>query len=316
MPTTLVSNMQAAVGAGATHDVQPPAGHEYLITEIGGDAAFVGAVPDVQLAIRDAVLADAIVWIDPTTTPNCRGHKLELYLTNGNYMRLTNTAAGANNLSWFGKEVKPGNSRVDLQAIGAGASIDIQPPAGETWKITTLGSSTWNAAGYPDVAVGLTDGVLQASMIVQATMLRGWNRNQGLIVDNAAYMRVTDISGAGIVFGYSGLRIPQTCISSVTDVAGGATLDIIPPANQEWVITDIGAETWAGVAPNGYPNILVSMIVGANLSDILEAGAGASLHWNEEMELYIDTTHYLRITEISAGNNEVSVLGYLKRSWS
>jgi hypothetical protein len=318
MPTTLVTNMQAAVGAGGTHDVIPPAGHEYLITKVGNDVAFVGNVPDIQLAIRDGVVADAIVFIDPTTTPNCRQRDLELYLTNGNHMRLTNTGAGAGNLSWFGKEIQPGTARVDLVTIGAGASVDVQPPAGETWKITTLGSSTWNAAGYPDIALGLTDGVLQASMIVQATMVRGWTRNMAVIVDNNVYMRLTDISGAGIVAGYSGVRIPQPSISSITDVAGGATLDIIPPANQEWCITDIGAETWGGLgAPNNYPDITVSLMVGANLSDIMEAGSVAtSLNWNETLELYIDTTHYLRITEVSAANNEVCVSGYLKRSWS
>jgi len=82
------------------------------------------------------------------------------------------------------------------------------------------------------------------------------------------------------------------------------------------VITDLAAESWAGVAPNGYPDIDVAIRVGANNSDVLEAGAGASLLWNEEMELYIDTLHYLRITEVSTANNEVGISGYLKRSWS
>jgi hypothetical protein len=307
--------MQAAVGAGATVDVQPPAGHEYLIRDVAGDAAFVGAVPEVQVAIRDGVLADAIVWIDPTTTPNKRGRQLELYLTNTNYMRLTNTAAGANNVSWFGREVRPGLSRVDLVNIAGGATVNIQPPAGEVWRITEIGASVWTAA-YPDVNLIVTDGVLVASLILDSTMARGQEKALNLYIDNVTYLAVTDTSGGGLVFGYSGVRVPETCISSVTDVAGSATLDIIPPANQEWVITEISAETWAGVAPNGYPDILVSMMVGANLSDLLEPGAGVSLRWNTPMSLEIDTTHYLRITEISTADNEVGVLGYLKRSWS
>lgn len=315
MPTTLVTNMQAAVGAGGTVDVQPAAGAEYMIRDIGGDAAFVGASPDVQVAIRDGVLADAIVWIDPTTTANKRGRQLELYLTNANYMRLTNTAGGANNVSWFGKQVRPGLTRSDLVAVGAGATVNIQPPAGEVWRVTEIGSSVWSAI-YPDLNLLVTDGTLVASIILDATMVRGQDKPLDLYIDNATYLAVTDIGGAGLVFGYSGRLVPQACISSIQDVAGSATLDIIPPANQEWVVTEISAETWAGVAPNGYPDIIVSMMVGANLSDVLEPGAGVSLRWNSKMELEIDTLHYLRITENSAGNNEVGVLGYLKRSWS
>jgi len=316
MPTTLITDMAAAVAGGGTVDIQPAAGVEYLITDIGSDVAFVAAVPDVQVAIRDGVLADAILWIDPTTTPNKRAQRqLRLYVTNTNYCRLTNTAAGAANVSYFGEQVRAGLTRSDLVTIGVGATVEIQPPAGEVWHITEIANSVWSAI-YPDINLLVTDGTLVASIILDATMVRGQEKPLDLYIDNTTYLAVTDIGGAGCVFGYSGRLVPVECISSVQDVAGSATLDIIPTANQEWVITEISAETWAGVAPNGYPDITVSLMVGANLSDVLEAGAGASLGWNKELKLHIDTTHYLRITEISTANNEVGVLGYLKRSWS
>ena len=316
MPTTLITNMEAAVAGGGTVDVRPGVGVEWLITDVGNDPAFVGAAPEVMVSLRDGVLADAIIWNDPTVTPNRRAQRqLKLYVTNANWCRLTNTAAGNGNVSYFGEIVRAGLTRADLVTIVAGATIEIQPPAGEVWEISEIGASVWTAA-YPDINVIVTDGTLVASLILDSTMARGWDKQLSLIIDNTVYLAITDTSGGGNVVGYSGRLIPQACISSIQDVAGSATLDIIPTANQEWTISEISAETWAGVAPNGYPDIEVALMVGANLSEVLEAGAGVSLRWNTAMALHIDTTHYLRITEISTGNNEVGILGFLKRSWS
>lgn len=316
MPSMLVSNMQAAVAGAGTVDVTPAAGQAYLIKDIGSDVAFVGNVPDIQVAIRDAVLADAIILIDPTTDPGKRTRQLELYITPTNYMRITNTAVGAANISWYGERVDPNLVRTDLQTIGAGATINIQPPAAETWRLTEVGASAFTAAGdiNPDVSIGVTDGTLVASLILDPTMIRGQDKALDLYINNTDYLIVTDTSAAGLVFGFSAIRVPETAISSIQDVAGAGTLDIQPPATQEWCLTEIAAETWVGAAPNGYPNITVSMIVGANLSDILEPLP--SERWNSKMDLLIDNTHYIRITEGSAANNEVGILGYLKREYS
>jgi hypothetical protein len=316
----LVTNMQAAVGAGGTHDVIPPAGQEYLIRDVANDVAFVANVPDIQVALRDGVHLNAIILIDPTTSPGRRTRQLELYLTHAMYMRLTNTGAGAGNLSWIGERVRAGLSISNIVTIGVGATVNIQPPAGQTWRITEWGASAFTGAGdiNPNVIIGITDGTLVASMIVQPTMVRGQDKEYDFIIDHDVYLRVTDNSGAGIDFGYSGRREPYTCISSVQDVAGSGNLDIIPPAGQEWVITEIAAETWGGAgAPNDYPDIGVSVRVGANLSDVLEAGSVAtSLRWNQRLFIPIDNTHYLRIVETSTANNEVGVLGFLRRGYS
>lgn len=316
MPSMLVSNMQAAVAGAGTVDVTPPAGQAYLIKDIGSDVVFVTNVPDIQVAIRDAVLADAIIQIDPTTDPGKRTRQLELYITNANYMRITNTAAGAANVSWYGERVDPNIVMSDLQTVGAGATINIQPPAGQTWRLTEVGASVFTGAGdiNPDVSIGITDGTLVASLILDPTMVRGQDKSLDWYINNTDYLIVTDTGAAGLVFGFSAIRVPETAISSIQDVAGSGTLDIQPPATQEWCVTEISGETWVGVAPDGYPNITVSMIVGANLSDILEPLP--SLRWNSKMELLIDNTHYLRITEGSAANNEVGILGYLKREYS
>ncbi len=316
----LISNMEAAVGAGATFDVRPPVGQAYLITRVGSDALFVGNVPEVQVAIRDAVLADAIVQIDPTTDPGKRTRPLELYLSRDNFMRITNTAAGGANLSWFGERVDPNLVITDLAAIGAGATITIQPPAGQTWRITEFGASVYDVVGdvNPDVSIGITNGTLAASLILDPNNVRGQDKKLDLIIDNDIYLTITDTSGAGLVLGYSGIIVPLVSIGSVQDLAGSGTLDIQPPATEEWEVTEIAVETWnGGGIPNQYPDVLVSMRTGVILSDILEAGSIAtSLLWNQQMKLLITNASYLRIAEVSTANNEIGILGYLKRSFS
>lgn len=318
-----ISNMAAGVGAGGNVDVQPAAGHAYKIIDVGNNAAFVANVPDVQVGIRDAVLADAILLLDPTTDPGRRVNQLEVYITNGNYLRITNTGGAGSNISYFGEEVNVNNVRADLVAVGAGVFSDIQPPDGEVWKITAWGYSVFTAGPAdinPDCIVGQTDGTLVASVIIDQTMVRGQDKKAQWIIDHNNYLRVTDgTAGAGGVFGYSGIRIPQTCISDVQDAIAGGNIDIRPAINTEWVITEIGAELWAGAgAPNNYPEIQVSMIVGANLSEILEGGGVSTpLRWNSEMNLSIDYTHYLRVTNLNGGAaNEVAWMGYLRRSYS
>lgn len=320
MPSMLVSNMQAAVAGAGNVDVQPAAGQAYLIREVGSDVVFVTNVPDIQTSIRDAVLADAIVQVDPTTDPGKRTRPLELYITNGNYLRITNTAVGAANLSWFGERVDPNMVITDIQAIGAGATVNIQPPAGQTWRLTEIGSDSWTGAGdiNPNLTIGITDGTLVASILLQPTMLRGQDKRLDLIINNTLYLAVTDTGAAGCVVGYSGIIVPLTSIGSIQDVAGAAVLDILPPATAEWVLTEFAAEQWGGAgAPNDYPDISVSMIVGANLSEVLEAGSVAtSLGWNRELKLHIDNTHYVRITNVNVAANEVGVLGFLRRQYS
>lgn len=320
MPSNIISNMTAALAGAGNFDVIPPVGEAYLIKGFGSDAAFLSDVPDVQVSIRDGVLADAIVVLDPVTLPSKGTRPLELYITHDNYMRLKNTAGGNANVSWFGEKVNPVNVRVDLVAHAGGATHTIQPPAGETWKISEIGYSAW-AAGGPNCQVGLTSaGGLVASMFQTGINHKGREKHPDLYINNTIYLRVTDlVGGGGGVFGYSGIRVNKTAKSSVQDVVGSGTLDIRPASDtEEWTITDIGAETWAGAgAPNNYPDIMVSMRVGANLSEILEAGSvDTVLLWNHDMIIDIDYNHYLRVTEISTGNNEVCISGFLKRQYS
>lgn len=315
MPSMLISNIAAAVAGGAVTNIQPPAGQGWLIYELAADPAFVGAQPDLAYGIADGVLTLANIVIDPFTAPLKGARSKEIYITNANYLQVTNTAAGAANVGWTGERVNVNNIITDMVTVPNGGNADIRPPAGQTWRLTEIGSELQGAANNPACTFGITDGVLVASIIIRQTDVRGQEKALDWIIDNTIYLRLTNTGGADCDIAYCGVRVPLTSIGSIQDVAGGATLDIQPPATQEWVITEIAAETWAGVAPNGYPDIIVSLYDAAVLSDILEPGA-ASLGWNRKLHLHIDNATYLRITENSAGANEVGLLGYLKRAYS
>jgi hypothetical protein len=313
--SNLITGISAGVGAAASATLRPAVGIEWLVTDFASQHAFVADVPDLQVSLTDGALT-AICVIDPTTDPGKRSRQYKLYVTNDIYMLVTNTGAAGCNVGYFGEIIQPGLTRSDIITIGATAYGIVQPPVNESWVITEWGTSTWSAGEInPDCEIGLTDGVLILSRMFQSTMVRGQDKQPAIYINNDAYLNV--YSTPGVDFAYTGRRVTPTVISSVTDVVGSATLDITPPVGSEWVITEIGAETWAGAgAPANYPDILVSLMVGANLSDILEAGSvDTAVRWNTECILKIDNTHFLRITEISAGNNEVCVSGFVQREY-
>lgn len=314
MPSNLITNISLAVGAGGNVDIQPAAGTEWLVEDFVSSAAFVSNVPDLQVSLYDGASA-CISLLDPTTDPGKRNRQYKFYLTNAVYMRITNTGGAGTNVGYFGEIVRAGLTRSAVATIGAAAGIEIQPPVNETWVITEWGADTWTAGEInPDVEIGLTDGTLVASRIIQSTMVRGQDKQPEIYINNDVYLYV--YSGTGCEFAYCGRRVPPTCISSIQDVAGSANLDIQPPVDQQWVITEIGAETWAGGgAPDNYPDIRVGLRTTGD-SNLLQAGSvGTTIRWNSEMRLKIDNVHFLRIEEISTANNEVCVSGYLDRSF-
>jgi hypothetical protein len=314
MASNIITNISAAVGAGASVDIRPPAGEGWLITDFGNDKAFVAAVPDVQVQMTNGATA-GIVLLDPTTDPGRRTRQLKIYLTNAIYATITNTGGAGANLAWVGEKVNVNNIRSGTVVVGPTAYNVVRPPVGETWLITEWGTSAFTAAGdlNPACEIGLTDGTLVASRFVLPTMVRAQEKQPQIYINRNVYLNI--YSTPGVNFYYSAIRVPQTAISSITDVVGSANLDIIPPAGDEYVITDIGAETWGGGgAPNDYPNIIVLPRTTVN-SEVMAAAAGVSVRWNTDSVFKIDTTHFLRITEASTANNEVCISGYLQRSY-
>jgi len=314
--STFISNIEAAVGAGATFDIQPPAGQAYCITEFFGDVAFVGDQPDVSVALRDGVHADAVVIIDPTTAAQKGQRKKEIYITNANYLRVTNTGAGANNVGWSGYRVDPNIVITDIQTVPNAARYDIRPPAGQVWKITEIGAETMGAANHPDLTFFITDGTLVASAIMDETHNLKQQKLLNWYISHDIWIQVLDLSGADNDLGFSGILVEVEHVGDVTDVVGSATMDIQPPDGEQWVITEFSVQTWAGVAPAGSGDVTISLYDGTNLSDIAEAGSVSdSLINNHDIEIMIDHDHYIRVTEVSTGNNEVGYIGYVYREY-
>jgi len=312
--SNIITGISAAVGAAASITVRPPVGEAWLLNDFASDVAFVAAVPDLQVSLTNGATA-GIVLLDPTTDPGKRTRQTKIYITNAVYASIKNTGGGNANLGWFGEKVNLNNVRSGTVVVAGTAYNTVRPPVGETWAITSWGTSVFTGAGdiNPACQIGLTDGALINSRIVLPTEVRAQDKQPNIIINHDVYLNI--YSTPGCDFYYSAIRIPNTSISSVTDVVGSANLDIVPPVGDELVITEVGAETWAGGgAPNDYPNINVFLRTTVN-SELLVAGAGASTRWNTDSILKIDTTHFLRIVEVSTVQNEVCVSGYLQRSY-
>lgn len=315
--STYTNGIQAAVAGGANFDIRPAVGHAYCIEEIGSDVVFVGDVPDVSVALRDGVHADAVVRIDPTTAVQKGNRAFELYIDRDTYLRITNTAAGAANISWLGRQVNPALVQTQIVTAPNGGTVDVRPAAGHIWKVFESGCETMGANNRPNVTIYLTDGVLVASALCDETHNLRWDDIHGWILSNDIFIRIAPIAAADNDVGLSMMEIPGEAFSGITDVAGAATLDIRPAVGYQCVITGLAGETWAGIAPVGSPDMTVSVWDGVTLSDLAEAGSVSdSLLNNRTMALRIDRDIWIRVTDVSGGNNEIAYCGYVERIYS
>lgn len=315
----IVTNISGAIAAAAAYNIQPPAGQGWLIKEFASEEPFVGNQPDLAVGIADGVLTLANVIQDPTDRADKGLRPKELYITNANYITVTNTGLNPCFVGFTGERVDPNIIITDMVTCPTGGLgyVDIQPPAGQTWRITEFGAELYDAGtDNPEVTVGIIAGALVASIMMEERCDRGWNKLFDWIIDNTTYLRITNSAAADVDVAYCGTLWPYASVGAITDVVGSATLDIQPPAGQEWVITEFAGELWSGVpGAADVPLFDVSLYDGTNLSDVLEPLASAG--WNRRLLLEINNDTYLRVTETGAGaNNEFAYLGYLKRSYS
>ncbi len=314
--SNVISNLSVNVGAGGTFTIRPPAGEAWLVKDFTSNNAPVANVADISVSLTDGA-NPCLSMNDPTTDPGKRLNQCEYYITHDLFLLITNTGAAGAEIGWFGEKVNPNTVVGEVLTLGAGATVSIIPPVGQTWKITDYGCDVWTAGPAdinPDVSIQITDGALILSNLIDPTMARGQDKQRNWYIDAANYLNVLDTGGGGSHFAYCGTRIAEICIGAIQDIIGSATYDIRPPAGEEWLISEFSAETWVGAAPAGYPDITVSLMVAADLSDLL-TGAGANLRWDEKLELNIDHDHWIRITETSAANNETGFLGIVKRQY-
>jgi len=198
-----ISDLQTLI-AGATYSVQPPAGYDYKVKDIGSDQWVGGApagLPNVRVDLTDGIFTAIILqgtdvrqWED----------ELEIFVNNTNYINIVNTAAVQGVISFSAdlhRYYGAGMSTVisDLQNCGAGASVDFQPANGVEWRITGFAAANWVGVPplqFPDVTINLYDGTIASSLALQ-TDWKEQGHQMDIVVSDTDYIRITDTSGAG-----------------------------------------------------------------------------------------------------------------------
>lgn len=323
----VVSDVQVVL-AGANWDVQPAAGYNWEVTQIGS-STWVGvppnAVPQVDVGIFDGAIGPSHILRSTDNRGWLRPQKL--MISNGNYLRLNNPGGAQANVSISAKIIRNygaglGIVRTDVQTLIAGATYSVQPPAGDNWLIHDIGSNQWVGAapaGLPNVTVELTDGVLTA-MVARGIDFRMWGDEIELYVDNTNYVDLTnDALVAGVVcFVAECIRSKGAGATLVrTDVLAClalASVDFQPPAGHEWEITQFAAANWVGVSPAALPNITAHLFDGTNASMIMsQANLVNQLN---KIKIHVDNTDYLRITDASNLPQSVGISAILTQRYA
>ena len=201
---SMVRTQLATVLTGANMDIQPAAGFEYRITDVGSSLWIGGApnnLPDVTVQIFDGANTAALL-----RGADRRGwdRNLDIVINIANYLRLTNTNAATAVLAVTGVVARAFGSGAsvvitDVQAIGAGLNWDVQPPAGQEWRITDIGCDRWlgvSPAALPELTVSIFDGTI-GSVLLTSTDTKGWNEEMEIYIDIGDYLRLNDVSGVG-----------------------------------------------------------------------------------------------------------------------
>jgi hypothetical protein len=315
------------VGAGATTDIQPPVTQDWEVTQIGSDQ-WVGvppnARPDVLVSYFDGVRQASML----RDTDERGWYRVQKFIvSNANYIRVTNQNAAQAQIS-FSAHLRlytgagASINRSDVQNVGAGAQVSIQPGVTEDWVIWDIGSDQWvgaGSAGLPNLTVELDDGVNQAQ-IMSPVNIRMWEPQLRLVVDNGDYVTITNNAGVAADIAWSAELLLYTGTGasinrSDVQVAGaGANVDFQPPAGQEWVVRMIGASVWVGIAPNAYPDVTVSIFDGVNASTIQNnANRQQNTH---RFDIHISNTNYLRVNDSGGAGGNIGISAELLQMYA
>lgn len=326
MASYIMTDIQV-VGAGANFDIQPGAGFEWEVMEIGS-SAWVGvapaAVPNVNVGIFNGVIGPA--WMLQAADTRGWNKTQEWQVNNANYIRLNNAAGAQANISFVAKVGRAfGNgatyTRTQLATVAAAANMDVQPAVGFEYNIKDVGSSLWVGGApnnLPDVTVSIFDGVT-AAILYRGADARGWNKNIDILINRANYLRLTNTNAAQAILGICGQvarefgTAASVVITDVQAIGAGLNWDVQPAAGQEWKITEIGCSRFLGVSPAAVPELTVSLFDGTNASILLQSTDDKG--WLDGMEIYIDNTNYLRINDVSGVGCNAAIVGALTRQF-
>lgn len=93
---------------------------------------------------------------------------------------------------------------VDITALG---SIPIQPPSGEEWLITNIGSAYWGGTDpykTPRINIAVTNGTLEA--IAYKDQEANHFLKQPILITNSFYIKVYDTQNANGTISYTGVK--------------------------------------------------------------------------------------------------------------
>jgi hypothetical protein len=308
-----MTGVTPAIGGAGTLDIQPAAGMGYCVTEIVSDQAQVGGVPDISAALRDAVLTDPIIILDPTTEVQKAGRAKKIYISNANYLRITNTAAGAAVIGQIGFQVRADIIRTDIFTAPNGGTVDVQAPAGEVWLVTEIGAETMNATNELDATVSLIDGVTNTAIMRDGARDIGWD-SCNWYISNTIYLRLAPIGAADNDIGLCMIRVDEDQYAGIFTLGAGANADIQPAEGFECSVTGFGASVWAGVAAAGNMDVTVRLTDGLTPANVIEAGSVSdSGICNRDYELLIDNTNYLNVLDTGGAGVAVAYCGHVRR---
>lgn len=306
------------IGAGGYNYPRPPAGEDWEV-QLAGCDTWVGTapngVPQVNVGIYDGVASFGYVL--KSTDIAGWGKRRRLFLNNSKYLALANPGGAAVKVAYSAKRSRPkGTSTVRTvhQSVATTGVLTVRPPQGEEWLVTAIGSTQWVGtapAAVPDLKVELTDGTHSATILI-GTNKRGWSKELEIYINNNTYLKITNTnaSTAGVCVSAKLLRIVKSgadsvVASKVETIAGNGSLTLIPPAGVEMKVTEVGAETWIGTAPDAFPDVSVKLTDGTK-SAIL-ARKTDTCGWNAEIEAFIDNDDYLAVTDTSAAEQDIGV---------
>lgn len=92
-------------------------------------------------------------------------------------------------------------------------------------------------------------------------------------------------------------------------VPANGSLSIVPPPNQEWVLTNVGgsASTWTGTAPNQTPDIDVEMVQNP-VTGGASGPAAVAVNENpwsfQNLRVFMTTDHYVRLLDRTTSSGQ------------
>lgn len=316
--TTIVN--LAAAGVGDFYDFRPPVGEDWEVTGLTASVFSGGTVPEVDAGL--ITTAGIITWMrhsgNTGTFENLLGWagQTKIFINNDCWLRVENADAAIVSVGITAKLIhKYGAGQLSsvVSGIATGAvPVIIQPPVGEDWLLTHVGSSVWAGANpnqIPDTHIDITNGVIAATVANNTIASRGWNTPLNIYMNNNNYAVLTPagamtVSWSAKIIKKYGPNGVSDVITQVGVVPVATFLDFQPAVGEEWMITQIGCNA---AFTAGIRTVQVDLRDTAGNTTIAQLST-ANKGWFDEMRYSLNRDNWLRLTAVGA--DIVGISGY------